>query len=248
MSDMAQAPVDLTTVGEIYIDESSQTKHRFLTMGGLIVGGEYRAQLSHALSQARLPDLPNGEMAWTKVSRAKLGAYKRFVDVFFDNPLPDRLEFHSLTVDTHALNDKVFNDGSREIGFNKEIFQLCSKFARLYPNVPTFHVYADKRQSSQGLDELRLILNRGRKKKGDPRDWPFRRVHYRDGNDSQEIQLVDVLLGSIGFRLNGHDAAPNASPAKAELCTHIMDRAGIKNVFWDTATAGKFTIWHRRLR
>lgn len=217
-------------------------------MGGLIVGGEFREQLSGFLYDARIPELPNGELGWVKVSRTKLDAYRRFVDVFFDNPIPDGLEFHSLVVDTRAIDDRRFNEGSRETGFNKEIFQLCNKFARLYPRVPTFHVYPDRRQSTQGLDRLRLILNRYRAKQGDRRDWPFRRIHYRDGIDSQELQLVDVLLGAISYRLNGHDAAPNASAAKTTLCEHVIQRAGIRNVFWDTTQAGKFTIWHRRLR
>ena len=211
------------------------------------MGGEFRQELERRLAEARLPELPNGEIGWVKVSRTKLDAYRRYVDAFFDWPIPDALDFHSLVVDTRSIDDRRFNEGSRETGFNKEIFQLCNKFAKIY-SVPTFHVYPDRRQSSQGLEQLRLILNRYRTKQRDGRDWPFRRIHYRDGIESQALQLVDVLLGAISYRLNAHDAAPNASPAKMALCEHVLRRAAIRNVFSDTAIRGRFTIWHRRLR
>jgi hypothetical protein len=188
------------------------------------------------------------EIGWTKVSRSKLGAYKRFVDVFFDNPAHvGPFEFHSLVVDTHKLKDGVFNEGSREIGFNKEVYQLCRKFGRLYRRT-LFHIYPDARTTKSLPEELRLILNRGIKQAGDRRDWPYRRVHFRDSRDWQTLQLVDVLIGALAFRLNRHDQKPDASESKLDLSRHILDRAHIKDVKQNTAPAGKFTVWHRELR
>ncbi len=239
---------DLTTIDEIYIDESSQTKHRFLLLGGIIIHGEHGRPLEEALSAARLPELPNGEMGWVKVSRTKLEAYRRIVDLFFDNPHEfSPFEFHSLVVDTHHIKDKLFNEGSRSIGFNKEIFQLCMKFARIHKG-RNLYIYPDHRETDQQTSELRLILNRAIRKKNDQRDWPFRRVHMRDSSKVQALQLVDILLGSIAFRLNGHREKPEASPAKAELSDHILQRAHIADVTQDTWVRGKFTIWHRILK
>jgi hypothetical protein len=62
------------------------------------------------------------------------------------------------------------------------------------------------------------------------------------------LQLVDVLIGGLAYRLNGHDKAPDAAAAKNELSTYILGCAGIQDVFKDTARAADFTIWHRRLR
>jgi hypothetical protein len=242
------AAPDLSTINEIYIDESSQTKHRHLLIGGIIVHAEESAALERCLAACRLPELPNGEAAWTKVSRAKLAAYGRMVDWFFDNP--ERLtplEFHSLAVDTHRINDKAFNGGSRSIGFNKEIFQLCMKFGRLH-KARLLHVYPDYRHTDQSPEELRLMLNRAIRRKGDKRDWPFRRVHFRDSASLQALQLVDVLLGAIAFRLNGHHERPDASPAKLELSAYVLRRARIRNPSYDTFVTGKFTLWHRNLR
>jgi hypothetical protein len=247
---MARQPQidDVDLFSEVYIDETSQTKHRYLVLGGIIVPRRFSADFEDRIQRARLSELPHGEMAWTKVSRTKLPAYRRVINVFFNAPFAyDHLDFHSLVVDSHRVDDRRFNEGSREIGFNKEIYQLCRKFGRLYPD-RLFHIYADRRNTSQPPNETRLILNRGILRSGDTRDWPYRRLHFRDSDKSQVLQLVDVLLGAIAFRLNGHYNAQGASPAKRDLCDHIISRAHIRDVFCDTATRGRFTIWHRRLR
>jgi hypothetical protein len=239
---------DIDLFSEVYIDESSQTEHRYLVLGGIIVPRTFSTHFEGRIQQARLPELPRGEIAWVKVSRTKLPAYRRVIDVFFDAPFAyEHLDFHSLVVDTTRINDRRFNESSREIGFNKEIYQLCLKFGRLYPD-RLFHIYADRRNTNQSPNETRLIVNRGIRRGGDARDWPYRRVHFRDSDTTQALQLVDVLLGALTFRLNGHYDAWNASPAKRALCDHILARAHIRDVFRDTPRRGRFTIWHRRLR
>ena len=187
-------------------------------------------------------------MGWTKVSRTKLAAYKRVVDAFFDNPsVHSPYEFHSLAVDTRQIKDKVWNEGSREVGFNKEIFQICAKVARLHLK-RLIRVYLDSRDTKSSPEELRLMLNRYRANKGDKRDWPFRRIHFRNSASCQIMQLVDVLLGAVAYRLNEHHLAPDASAAKTELSAHILKRARIVDVTRDSAVTGKFTLWHRQLK
>ncbi len=93
------------------------------------------------------------------------------------------------------------------------------------------------------------MLNRGIKiHYGDTRDWPFRRLQFREPEDSQLLQLADVFSGAIAWHMNGHNAQPNASAAKTELGNYILKKAGIADVTKGTARHGKFTIWHRQLR
>lgn len=232
----------------VYVDETSQTKHRFLLLGGLILPASDDLRLAEQIMQARLPELPNGEMGWKKVSRAKLAAYGRVVDTFFDNHSRiSPLDFHCLVIDTHKLNHHKFNQGSGEIGFNKEVYQLLLKFGRVYRGA-LFHVYPDKRETRSTPEELRVILNRGLAKSGDSRKWPYRRVQFRDSSGTLALQLLDVLLGAVAFRLNRHHLADNASPSKCELSDYVLGRAGVSNVETDTALRGRFTIWHRKLR
>lgn len=245
---MGRVAPDESEISEIYLDESSQNRHEYLILGGVILHKHCTLRFKELIVKARNPELPFGEMKWAKVSRSKLSAYRRVIDVFFDGDQDCRpMEFHSLVVHMPKLKDNQFNKGSREIGFNKDVYQLCMKFGRLYRQ-RLFHVYPDQRDTKSSTEELRSILNFGIRKKGDPRDWPFRRLHFQDSKNQYALQLVDLLIGAIAYRLNKHHLAPNASEPKTILSEYVLGRAGIADVFKDTSVSGKFTIWHRRLR
>lgn len=190
----------------------------------------------------------NSEMKWGRVSNYHLATYKKLVDLYFDSPSwMGPVHFHTLCVDTWKRDESAFNDGSKEIGFNKELYQLAMKMWRIYPG-HIFHVYPDYRDTPQNPLETRLILNRGAHKKSTRRDWPFRRLHMLQSKHSLPLQLVDVLLGATAFQINDHISAQEASAAKSSLSRHIYERAGITNPMADTGITGKFTIWHRRMK
>jgi hypothetical protein len=237
---------DLRMCRDVFVDESSQTKHRYLLLGG-VISRIQETELTAALTAARGAELPRGELGWVKVSRGKLAAYTRFVDVFFTGEMAAHLDFHSIVVDTSRIDDRTYNAGSRQAGFDKEVYQLLLKFGRLY-NACSFHGYLDQRSTPGDLSELREIVNRGMMKIYPPRDWPLRRLHFRDSSGCQALQLVDVLIGAIAFHLNGHRQKADASPAKCELSDYILASAGVTDPFKDTQHSGKFTIWHRQLR
>ena len=197
--------------------------------------------------EARGRELPYGELGWVKVSRSKLSAYRRFVNVFFDSQVSSALDFHSIVVDTSRIDDRTYNDGSRSAGFNKEIYQLLMKFGRNY-GAPNFHVYLDQRSSPTPLSDLRDIVNWGMMRLTPKRDWPVRRLHYRNSAQCHSLQAVDLLLGSLAFQVNGHRRRADASPAKCELSDYILDLAKVRDPFRDTTVSGKFTIWHRQLK
>jgi hypothetical protein len=243
---MARRPAYDYELTEVYIDETSQNAHRYLIIGALVIHKLHLPRFNRLVRRARKQQLPHGEMKWTKVSDAKLPTYKGVVDLFFDEGHCPPLEFHSIVVDTTKFK-RIFSQGSREIGFSKEIYQLSMKVGRLY-KTRLFHVFPDERRAGTPAEELRLILNRGMRKKGDQRDWPFRRVHFQDSKKHHALQIVDVLIGALAFRLNGHHLKKGASATKRELADHILARANIHDVFIDTAVAGKFTIWHRQLK
>ncbi|WP_193752980.1 DUF3800 domain-containing protein [Sphingomonas endophytica] len=232
---------------DIYVDESSQTKNRYLVLGAIIIPTSKVTSADECLQSARLPELPHGEMKWGKVSSAKLTAYKRYADQFFDHACLHEAKFHSLVVDTTQLNHHKFNEGSREIGFNKELYNLATKCARLQ-KTGLFHLYPDFRDTNQKPEDLRNILNHGRHKNSDGRNWPFRRCQFRDSSKTPLLQLVDLLLGSLAYGVNKHYEKKDASPAKLDLARHIMRRAGLKDLTRDTSMNGKYTVWHRRLR
>lgn len=232
---------------DVYIDESSQTKCRYLVLGGLILPTSDASNAAASVWMRRTPELPHGELKWGKVSRSKYAAYQRVIDGFWDDPTLKSSQFHSIVVDTHKIDHATYNNGSSDIGFNKEIYQLAMKCARELPGA-LFHIYPDFRSTLQRPEDLRTILNMGVRKKGDKRDWPFRRCHFRDSKTTPLLWFADLFAGAIAYELNGHKFAKDASAAKVDLSNHVFLRAGITDPLRDTFKSGKFTIWHRQLR
>ena len=218
-----------------------------MAMGGLIIQASRVGLANARIAELRLPELPRGEMKWGNVSRSKLEAYRRVVDAFFYDPTLAGVDFHSTVVDTWGQDHQRFGDGDKDKTFNKELYQLATKFARIYPD-RIFHLYPDDRETIHRPGELRDILNFGRRKLNDKRDFPFRRSHFRRSCDTPLIQMVDILLGGLAYRVNGHANAIDASPAKVELSKHILNCAGVRLPMIDTAMRGKFTVWHRKLQ
>lgn len=156
--------------------------------------------------------------------------------------------FHSNVVDTSQLRHRVFNAGDREIGFNKEIYQLVLKCGRLYPR-SVFHVFPDRRSTAHSTEELRTIINHGMHKKlGRSRDWPVRKLHYSDWEQRPLLQIADLFAGAIAYHCNGHGQREGASQARIQLASQIFELARVRSPMQDTAIQGKFTIWHRVLR
>lgn len=218
-------------------------------LGGIVTSIASARTLEEEIAKLKESAGIKPEMKWGRVSAYHYENYRALVDLFFDPPrdVSVPFDFHSLVVDTRQINDRRYNLGDREIGFNKEIYQLILKFIRLYRG-QNFHAYLDYRSSRQPVSETRLIVNRGAMSKNPNRDWPIRRLHMRNSKTTLILQLVDVLLGGLAYKLNRHDQMPNASAAKNALSKYIIRRAKIPNVFADTTMAGKFTVWHRQLK
>ena len=70
---MTRVPLPQNLLHHIYIDESSRTKHRFLLLRSIIDPARAEERLKKELRGARLPEVPCGEMKWTKVSATNPG-------------------------------------------------------------------------------------------------------------------------------------------------------------------------------
>lgn len=215
-------------------------------LGGLIVQRDFSFALNAMLEMACSYYSISREAKWTKVSKRHLPAYRALVDTFFKSPdYITPCHFHATAIESARQNHSKFNEGDKELGFNKEIYQLIMKFVRLYPD-GIYHIHLDYRDSSQSNDETRRILNKGIYRRLDRMDMPIRRVHMRRSHEVLTLQLVDILLGGIAYQLNGHIEKSGASAPKCALSKHITSLANISNIENDTSFSGKFTLWHRQ--
>jgi hypothetical protein len=60
------------------------------------------------------------------------------------------------------------------------------------------------------------------------KDWPIRLLQFEDSKHFQTLQVADLILGALAFRLNGFDKFEGASKAKIELATHFLKKARIE--------------------
>jgi hypothetical protein len=251
-------PVQILEAGS-YIDESSQTKWRYLVLGGLIVPLSHAALFEADMAAARDPIIshiaPDGTrrvIKWQKASAYNLAAYKKVVDAYFTFETRHRLPVRKhvdtccVVVDVSKKTLKSTGEGDVETGFSKEIYFLCVPIiGKRFPN-ELFHIYPDRRTTSKDLDLARRIMNYGAKKHGDARLWPYRRLWFEDPEKCQALQVVDILIGALAYKLNGHYAKPDANPAKQELCDYVLQRAKIKNPFEKTPyNLRRLSIIHR---
>ena len=71
-------------------------------------------------------------------------------------------------------------------------------------------------------------------------------------HEVQALQVADLLIGAVAFRLNRHFDADKANPDKQQLCEYILRRGGA----WDYIDSergtfkekkeGRFQIWPQR--
>lgn len=236
----------------IYCDESRQSKDRFMVIGGIIIPSDNVDGFNKTMEKFRLETKMFSELKWTKVTNQKLSEYKRFVEYFFAMNNTDKLHFHSIIIDNQSVDHKKFNKGNKELGFYKFYYQLLlNTFGRLYlkNEENSFNVHLDYRNTSYSLNTLRIILNRGIKKKYGVENNPFKVIEPRDSKKSELIQINDIILGAIGFQKNGYDLLADTRISKKELTNFIALQSGLKNLKEDSPWGkNRFTIWNFKLK
>ena len=187
---------------------------------------------------------------WQKVKNHNVAAYKKVIDAFFSSltscevPVGKRIDVHCLVVDTRKRDLRKTGDGDADIGFNKQIYFLCSVMIRARLAKQLFHVYPDRRTTTHSLTEAKNIMNHGARKYG-AKGWPFRRLEFEDPERCQALQVVDIIIGALAYRLNGHYQKPEANAAKKALCDYILQRGRITDPFGNTPYGWRITVLHR---
>lgn len=235
----------------IYCDESRQTKDRFMIFSGIIIPEKTVDVFEKTMKKYRNQTNMHSELKWSKVSKQKLNEYKVFIDFFFALNNTDKIHFKSLAIDNHKVKHKIYNNGNKEVGFYKFYYQLFMAFSRTYyhDNSDKFIIYPDYRNTSYSLKELKKILNHGVAKKQNIHTSPFRSIEPKNSKNSEAIQLNDLILGAIGYQMNGYHQLAKSSAAKIELCKYIAKKAGLSDLTKGTRYGqNRFTIWNFLLK
>jgi hypothetical protein len=270
MMPLPLSPLDAEKIEEVYVDESSQTGHRLMVIGSISLPHRFSEQFALDILEARRPRLAaerSGddvlrEMKWKEVNKNDFDAYRRVVDAYFDfadKRIKDgegAVEFHCTTILTQ-VRGRAFSGARGKKALNNEFFQHCMRIA-VYHKSNLFHFYLDRRHSDERAvadhdTKLRNKLCSLLTHKGDPRDHVARRVKSCHSHEMQALQVVDLLIGAVAFRLNRHYDAVDANPDKKLLCEYILKRGGIWNLIdsergtFREKKSGRFQLRHQRV-
>lgn len=90
---------------DVFVDETSQSGHRLLLIGGIVLPQKYSELFRQEIIDARLPQIPERnpdgnlrQIGWSEFAASELDTYRRVVETFFsfrnnfDNPTFETIE------------------------------------------------------------------------------------------------------------------------------------------------------------
>jgi hypothetical protein len=233
------------------ICDESGTSDRYLVVGGLTLPRTNHEVLAKELAALKGKEgfRAEGEFKWGKVSKAYLPRYRQFLEWFFQHLQANHLRFRAHVVDTSTRAYRQYGEGDKEKSFYKVFYHLLFQSVRrlaLEEEGSNVLILLDDKTNRYPfrLPVLKKALNSGLKRELKMTDLVASVEPRQSSGPGAEplIQIVDVLIGAIGYVRNGHLHKPDASPAKVEMVRILEDLAGTKFSF-DTAARAPFNLW-----
>ncbi|MBI1974875.1 MAG: DUF3800 domain-containing protein, partial [Parcubacteria group bacterium] len=227
----------------IYSDESRHKNERFLLLGGIWVEEENVQTVENGIRELRKKhgyinsagkhiDFL-GELKWTKVSDKYLTVYKELADLFFDWTGKDIVRSCTMLVDTQDPIVVAYSNIKKE-GYFKLLYQLYYHNSHI-PAI--YKIFPDRitnpTQQRVNFKTLTRCLYMEFQKKFTPllntADHPGIRGFVNnitpiDSKTSPFIQLIDVVIGALGYLQNGLFRKKGAKKAKVELMKYIFEK------------------------
>jgi len=124
---------------------------------------------------------------------------------------------------------------------------LLHKFGDFARDGSSLCVLLDKRTTRYKLSNLKIILNRGWRKKTNIDFDPYKYIKPLDSKKSGIMQIVDVLLGTISYEVNSFYEKANKTSAKKKLVDYVKSCLNIRS-FKRNISLNEFSVWHFRLK
>lgn len=232
---------------DIHCDESSQTQHRFIVIGALCCRSDITPAFTELIDETIAPHGGTSELKWGKIKRKNLPMYEAVMGDVFKAIAKRLLSYHCLVIDSSKANHAAFNDGDREIGFNKYLFTLLYKFARVYRSNTHFFVDLDDRTTQHTPEKMRSMLNARVAREMKLGYSPYRSVRFVTSHKSRMIQVADVLTGAVAYHTNRNYLRRDASDHKKAFAEHVRKLSGLGSLGIATSYSAAqrgIDIWH----
>jgi len=171
-----------------------------------------RIKVRNGLSEA-------AEMKWTKVSPAKIQLYEELVNYFFDEAA---FRFRGMVIpDKGALNHERFNQ-THDLWYYKMYFEMLKAIITPSDN---YEIYIDIKDtnSNRKAQKLRDICSNSMH---DFSSHTIKRIQPIRSDEVQIMQIVDILVGSLGYNNRAFPEGHQKSEAKLNIIKLIKKRSG----------------------
>jgi hypothetical protein len=199
---------------KLFLDESGNDSGRYVVAGCLTLDAGVAKEV-----KLRLLDSvgPRSRPRWNRLSKINLDSHRRMMAAVFDAIDKGQLSFDYLI---------AANTNSRrgsQTGYSATAHKLLLDYAVARRNTHKLYIYPQRRPWNGLLEDYRRALNR--ELSGDASDsLPIRLIEYRDVSRSILNQVLDVMVGAIAYRANGHRTRDDAGPAKRALADYVAER------------------------
>lgn len=231
---------------EVYGDETL-ARGPYDILGALWISASEAEQLHAAIRELRAAHggvNPDMELKWKKCGGTNPHPlYDAVIDLVMERIMGRRMAFKCLVIERALVDNKMWNNGDAELGFFKAWHTLLRPWLRAR-RVFDVRLDAIELRKAGRLDDLRNVLNACGMKDLGINYWCCGSVEARDSKKEDLIQVVDLLIGAVGYHWADGHLEVGASQRKIQLANRIARRLGRRSLkFESKASEKRFNVW-----
>lgn len=208
----------------VYCDETCHLEHdgiNVMVLGAIWCPQDKIKEINRRIRQIKERNgvSPTMELKWTKISPSKLSLYQDLVNYYFDD---DDLHFRAVIIpDKSKLDHERFHQ-THDDWYYKMYFDMLKV---IFSPSDNYEVYIDIKDTNsyrkaQKLKEICCNSLYDFSHKVIKRIQPIR------SEEVQIMQIVDILVGAVGYANRRFSEDFSKSPAKQEIIRQIKERSG----------------------
>jgi hypothetical protein len=245
----------------VYCDESNTDGGKpHPVYGAILVSLDDLPAVQREIKDWRDREGMHSELKWESLRGGlRLKKYKSLVDLLFWLARQRQLiQFKAIILDKRAPEYRTYSKGNDEIGFYKTYYHWLLWYFAPFPlrHRCKLRVIIDDRNlpknAKDPFTKLKFALNNGIRKELDATAVDVvTEVKPLDSNQSDLLQVADVLMGAVGYHNQDFHLKPGASKYKVELARYIAGRVGRPTLKDETSPNKediKIVRWHWKSR
>lgn len=176
------------------------------------------------------------EIKWTKVSKAKWDFYSELIDYFFEN---EYLSFRGIVSTNKKTLDHEQFGNTYDDWYYRMYYYLLNPMIRPEEK---YKIFIDIKDTNGGkkVSELHKVLSNSHYDFSQRVVRDIKQIH---SNESEVMQLCDLLIGVLSYYHRGLFKGKFASPAKKMLVEKIIDQYNIKLDHTTSRNTNKFNLF-----